>query len=98
MSWHKDDWFGAVTGGVGPAIFGAKDNEQKRAVAGAMQAQIEAYKKQTELATSEIDRVRGEENAEKRRVNEKQIRSTRRGHSNAGFLNNDAGISNTLGG
>ena len=96
-------WYDKVIDIATSPIRGARDvllgdPSEKRAAARAMQSQVDAYKKQTELATSEMERVRGEENAEKRRINEKQIRSTRRGHSNAGFLNNDSGISNTLGG
>ena len=52
--------------------------------------QINAYKEQTRIAKEETDRKRGEQAAEKRRINEKQIRTLRRNYRPAGFLNNAA--------
>lgn len=98
MAWYDKIFDVAVSPLRGARDVFLGDPSEKRAAARAMADQVAAYKKQTELATAEMDRVRGERDAEKRRVNEKQIRSIRRGHSNAGFLNNDEGISNTLGG
>jgi len=67
-----------------------------------MRDQMQAYKDQTELARQEIERVRGEKNAEKRRIEEKQIRTLRRNYRPAGFLNNDqgpaTGVTDKLGG
>lgn len=50
------------------------ERQQKELIA----QQMRAYREQTELTRQEIDRVRGEENTEKRRIQEKQIRSLRR--------------------
>lgn len=52
--------------------------------------QINAYKEQTNLARDELNRKRGEQEAEKRKINEKQIRALRRNYRPAGFLNNAA--------
>ncbi len=69
-----------------------------------MNEQIKAYKEQTELSKAELSRAKDEQIAEKRRIQEKQIRSLRRSSSSRGFLgtsNLDAtnpAMSNTLGG
>lgn len=78
------------------AILG--DPADKRAAAEAMRAQVDAYRKQTELAEGEIARKRDEENTQRRRIEEKMIRGKRRGFAPSGFLDNEAGVSNTLGG
>lgn len=52
-----------------------------------VKSQMEAYKEQTQLTRDEINRKRGEEKAEKRRVEEKQIRNLRRNYSTRGLLN-----------
>jgi chromosome condensin MukBEF MukE localization factor len=49
--------------------------------------QVKAYKDQTELAKEEIARKRGEQDVEKRKINEKQIRSLRRTTRTHGILN-----------
>lgn len=63
--------------------------------------QMEAYKEQTRLTQGEIDRAREEKSAEKRRIEEKQIRALRRNFRPAGFLNNAqgpaTGVGNKLG-
>lgn len=53
-----------------------------------MNQQIKAYKEQTEIAKAEQNRLKDEEVAEKRRVQEKQIRALRRSNrsQNVGFL------------
>ena len=67
--------------------------------------QMKAYKDQTELTRQQIDAVRNEKDAQKRRINEKQIRALRRnysGASTAGFLGSQStdqpGMSSKLGG
>jgi hypothetical protein len=55
-----------------------------------MQDQMKAYKDQTELTRQEIDRKRAEGAAEKRRVEEKQIRSLRRNYRPQGLLGSGA--------
>lgn len=59
----------------------------------AINDQIKSYKDQTELTRNELARNRDEQVAEKRKINEKQIRSLRRNYRPAGFLNNQAGES-----
>lgn len=68
----------------------------------AINGQIKAYKEQTELTRKEIDRVKNEEAVEKRRVNEKQIRSLRHNYRSSGMLGggdaSQADMSQNLGG
>lgn len=76
--------------GVGAAAAhaaGVKTGEQKRAEANAVNEQIKAYKDQTELTRNEINRKKDEENVQKRRIEEKQIRSLRRNYSSRGLMN-----------
>ncbi len=84
------------------AATGIPTAESKRAAASQIENQVKAYKEQSELARQEIDTKRGEIAAEKRRVNEKQIRSLRRSHSVNGFLGSaqteQPGMSDKLGG
>jgi LAS superfamily LD-carboxypeptidase LdcB len=53
-----------------------------------MNAQIKAYNEQTKIAKEEQSRLKDEQTAEKRRIQEKQIRSLRRSSrsQNVGFL------------
>jgi hypothetical protein len=55
-----------------------------------IQDQMKAYKDQAELTRQEIDRKRSEGAAEKRRVEEKQIRGLRRNYRPAGLLGSGA--------
>lgn len=96
--WDKATDFGHWVTGTPTA---AERREQKSM----MEGQLNAYKEQTELTRAEIARKRKEEMAEKRRVNEKQIRMIRRGHSRSpGLLGSSdtqstqAGMSEKLGG
>lgn len=52
--------------------------------------QANAYKEQTKLAQEEINRKREEQAVERRRIDEKQIRSLRRNRSARGFLGSAA--------
>jgi len=79
------------------AVTGAPTAQEKRAQANAVNAQVNAYKEQTRMAQEEINAKRGEMAVEKRRVQEKQIRSLRRSFRPAGFLNTGGDINNTLG-
>jgi|SRR5579872_444890 len=73
MSWWthlRDSAEKTVTGGLyDPAAI----RKQQQMV----NAQIKAYQDQTELAKQQLDEARTQEDAEKRKVNEKQIRSLR---------------------
>lgn len=59
------------------------DNDDARKL---INKQMEEYKKQTELTRSELERTRGEAAAEKRKIQEKQIRSLRRNYRPSGLL------------
>lgn len=66
---------GAITGGGG--------NDDMRRM---MNEQMKAYKNQTELTRKELERTRGEADAQKRRIQEKQIRALRRNYRPQGLL------------
>lgn len=51
-----------------------------------MNDQIKAYQEQTKIAKDEMQRAKDSQVAEKRRIQEKQIRSLRRNASSRGFL------------
>jgi hypothetical protein len=75
--------------GIGAAIAhaaGVKTGEQKRMEQNAINDQIKAYKDQTQITKDEIARKRGEELTEKRRIEEKQIRSLRRNYSSRSLM------------
>lgn len=95
-----EDPFG-IASTVYHAATGAPTAAEKRSQAALAQAQIDAYKKQTQIADDAISAARDQEAVEKRRINEKQIRSLRRNYRPAGFLDsNDATgdqLQNTLG-
>lgn len=71
----------SIVGGV-TGLFGMGSNNMQDMMAD----QIADYRRQTELAQSEIARKRGEELVEKRRIEENQIRALRGHFSNSGFL------------
>jgi predicted XRE-type DNA-binding protein len=102
MSFIGDLWddIGDIGGSVWHGITGTPSEADKRAARQSMQAQIDFYKQQTEMEQSEIARKQGEQLAEKRRVEEKQIRSLRRNFRPAGFLDtpNGGDVSDKLGG
>ena len=83
---------------------GAPTAAEKRDQANMMNEQIRAYREQTELAKKQMDDARAAKDVEKRRINEKQIRSLRNNFRPAGgFLNNqgnaqpNAGLGNSSG-
>lgn len=59
---------------------------EKRVQMNAIQDQVKFYKDQTAIAESETARKRDEMSAEKRRINEKQIRALRRSSRPSGFM------------
>ena len=73
---------------VAHEVSGVPTADEKRNAKRMVTDQIKAYKEQTELLRAETDRKRGEEASEKRRVEEKQIRSLRRNYRgvNTGML------------
>lgn len=87
-----------VTTDVLHGVTGIPTAEEKRNARRLMNDQIDAYKKQTALAESEMKRIREEKMNAKKRLEEKQIRQLRRGRGGAGFLDSEGeGISNSLG-
>lgn len=95
------DWVGTAW----HAITGTPSEDEKRNQRYLVNNQIKAYKEQTDLAMKEIQEKQAERQAEKRKVNEKQIRALRGSYRPpGGFLNNQApslgtsgGLSNKLG-
>ena len=69
---------------VAHAVTGIPTADQRRNDQKAMNDQIKAYREQTEITKQEIARKKGEELAEKRRIEEKQIRGLRRNYRGAG--------------
>lgn len=82
---------------IAHGVTGLPTARERRSQQNIMSEQIKAYREQTAIAKSEIDRKRGEEVIEKRRINEKQIRSLRRNFRPAGFLDTGSDVSNQLG-
>ena len=68
------------------SVTGTPTADQKRHMEKDIANQVKAYKEQSELTRKEIERKRGEELAEKRRVEEKQIRGLRRNYRSSGIL------------
>lgn len=76
-------------GGFVNKITGRESASEKRQRASDVQAQIDAYKKSTELAEKQIKDAQASKDVEKRKINEKQIRSLRNNYRPAaGFLQN----------
>ena len=67
-------------------ITGTPTSKEKRAAQQLMTDQVGAYKEQSNLAREQLDKVRGEEQVQKRRIEEKQIRALRRNYSTRGIL------------
>jgi len=88
MSWWtdiRDDWEQAGSFGMyNPGKSRQADRDQRNMV----NAQIKAYQDQTALEKQQLDQTRASAEVEKRRVQEKQIRSLRRNYSspNTGLL------------
>lgn len=94
----RDRWEQFQTAG----LYNPKESRQKEAEARyIVNDQIKAYKDQTAIARKEIEAKRGEQIAEKRRIEEKQIRSLRRNYRSPGMLGTSStteGMSQKLGG
>jgi len=82
------DWAEDVGGGLWNKITGSPTAADRREQQNAVNAQIKAYQDQTAMARQQLDEARDATNAEKRRVNEKQIRALRRNYraQGAGLL------------
>lgn len=107
--WDRlNDPFGTLgkVNDIGTDVFhkgtGIPTAQEKRGAMNAVNEQVKAYKEQTELTRKELNDKRNEVAAEKRRVEEKQIRALRRNRGMQGFLGtgqtDQAGMSEKLGG
>jgi hypothetical protein len=86
-----------VEGGIN-AVLNRPSAADKRAQAGQVNAQIQAYKDQTALSQKAIDDARTEKDVVKRQVNEKQIRQLRNNYRpSGGFLGAQNHDTSTLG-
>jgi len=83
--------------GIYHDVTGTKNASQKRQEKQLINTQIQAYKDQTELAKNEITRKQGEEQVEKRRIEEKQIRNLRRSNRPSGFMDSGGDLPDKLG-
>lgn len=94
------DWGAGAMGGIGAGIWKGMMNRDDDVAKKMMAQQVDAYKKQTELAESEISRKRDEQLAVKRQIDAKQIRALRRNFRPAGFMDasSGSGMSDKLGG
>lgn len=93
-----NDSAASKAGGLFNKITGRMSEDDKRNQQYAINDQIKAYKDATALSTQQLNDTRAEQNVEKRKINEKQIRSLRNNFRPAGgFLNNSAN-SSSLGG
>jgi hypothetical protein len=72
--------------GIAGKIAGIPSASDRRKAAADLQDQVRAYREQTELTRQELNRASQEQDVQKRRVNEKQIRSLRRNYRSAGVL------------
>jgi predicted DNA binding CopG/RHH family protein len=85
-------------------IVGGGNNKADKENQRLLNQQIKDYKEQTRITNAELARVKDEKMAEKRRINEKQIRSLRGKGSSRGFLGssnpegNVPGMTSQLGG
>lgn len=86
MSWWTNLRDTAVE--VGSAgMYSPRESRHKEAEARyAMNDQMKMYKEQTEITKQEIARKQNEEAVEKRRIEEKQIRTLRRNYRSSGIL------------
>lgn len=80
MSWLGIDKVWDVATDIAHAVTGIPTAQQVRAQNTLVNDQIKAYREQTEITKGELARVKGEEDAQKRRIEEKQIRSLRRNY------------------
>ena len=93
MSWY-DPW--DIASETYHLVTGQPTAKEKRSMAADMKSQMDEYRKARELTEQQINTARDEKRAEKRRIEEKQIRGLRNNYrSPGGFLNNQkAGLGN----
>lgn len=71
---------------LGHRLTGIPTAAERRAASTAINDQIKAYRTQTELSRQEVAAKKDEQVAEKRRIEEKQVRALRRNYRASGFL------------
>jgi hypothetical protein len=71
---------------MGKGILDSLTGQPSSAEKKLMKEQMQAYRDQSELTKNEINRAKDEQVAEKRRIQEKQIRALRGRASSRGFL------------
>lgn len=86
MGWFGPvgDWLTEKETDVAGKALGIPTADERRKSQQMINEQIKAYKDQTEITRQEINRKKGEEAVEKRRVEEKQIRALRRNYRSSG--------------
>lgn len=84
MSWWTDFRDEAIHIGTAGMYDPKRARQQERDQRNAVNAQIKAYQDQTNLARQQLDEARAATQAEKRRVEEKQIRALRRNYRSQG--------------
>lgn len=90
----------------GHNVTGIPTADDRRNAAKAMNAQVNAYKEQSEITRKQIAEAKNEQAIEKRRIDEKQVRSLRRNYRPQGIMSagnnltpqSDPGMSAKLGG
>jgi len=89
---------------MGKGIFDKITGQPSSAEKKLMNEQMKSYKEQTEITKNEINRAKDQQVAEKRRIQEKQIRALRGRQSSRGFLGSSSpeatspGMTSSLGG
>ena len=76
-------------------ITGQSDSDRRKQQE-MMNQQIKDYQEQSKLAKDELSRAKDQQVAEKRRIQEKQIRSLRGRSSSRGFLGSSSGMESGL--
>ena len=90
----KKGWVNLNTGKYGEDIVSTIPHTtaaEKRAAAYAMNEQIQAYKDQTALTRKQYDEAKMASDAERRRVEEKQIKGLKNRSRGIGLLNSQSG-------
>lgn len=82
---------------IGSSAFGLPTADDRRKQMAGINEQVKFYRNQTNIANSEVSRAREQQLVEKRRIEEKQIRSLRRNFRPASFAGGDDDTNNKLG-
>jgi hypothetical protein len=96
---NAGNWAGGIVGSIGDAgskvyhgLTGTPNADEKRNQQYAVNDQIAAYKKASEVSEQAINEAKNQQDVVKRQINEKQIRSLRNNYRPAGGLLNNSGI------